>query len=351
MQSRSYFPQRHTGEQFLLYLLMALCGTCWVSCTSQSTTPISETPLLQIPQGFPQPVFPADNAFTAERFALGKRLFYDPILSRDSSISCASCHQQALAFSDGLPIAKGIENRIGMRNAPTLVNVVYHPYYLSEGGVPSLEMQSQVPIEEHNEFDYNIVLVAERMKRDSSYVKQSRVAYSREPDAFVITRAIACFERALISGNSPYDQYALQGKTNALNAAELRGKDLFFSQRLACSSCHSGFNFTDYDFKNNGLYEVYQDPGRYRLTHKDSDSALFKTPSLRNIALTAPYMHDGSFPTVEAVIEHYNSGGKAHPHKSPLIKPLNLSNQEKQDLVAFLRALTDRSFLDNPNFR
>ena len=277
-------------------------------------------------------------------------LFFDPVLSRDSSISCASCHLPRYAFSDTLTFSPGVDHAPGLRNAPTLANVAYHPYFTREGGVPTLEMQILVPIQEHNEFDFNILLIADRLQRDSIYQKLSWEAYDRAPDHFVITRAIACFERSLLSGNSRYDQYYSQGKSDALSAAELRGMELFFSEKTNCSGCHGGFNFTNYAFENNGLYEEYADPGRFRLTGLEEDRALFKVPSLRNIALTGPYMHDGSLTSLEAIIEHYNSGGKDHPHKKPLIQPLHLSTQERSDLVAFLHSLTDTRFVNNPNY-
>src|SRR5688500_3776386 len=161
--------------------------------------------LMNVPQGFPESVFPVDNELTSERWALGKRLFYDPILSADGSISCASCHDQNLAFTDNKKFSEGVEGRLGNRNAPTLANVAYHPYYTREGGVPTLEMQILVPVQEHAEFDFNMLSIADRLKEDTSYVAASWAAYGKEPDAFVITRAISCFERTLLSGNSRYD--------------------------------------------------------------------------------------------------------------------------------------------------
>ena len=176
--------------------------------------------------------------------------------------------RQGLAFSDHTPVSFGVEDRLGTRNAPSLANVAYQPYFLREGGVPTLEMQVLVPIQEHNEFDFNIVLLAERLNDDTSYVKMAMNAYNRAPDAFVITRAIACFERSLLSGNSPYDQYIKNNNTNAMTDAQIRGMNLFFSDRTNCSTCHSGFNFTNYAFENNGLYIQYADIGRMRLTLK-----------------------------------------------------------------------------------
>ena len=293
---------------------------------------------------------PEDNQFTEARWKLGKKLFFDPVMSSDLSVSCASCHKPELAFTDGKRVSEGVALRPGTRNAPSLANVAFLPYYTREGGVPTLEMQILVPIQEHAEFDFNILLVADRLKQDSAYVQESWIAYGREPDPYVITRAIACFERTLISGESRYDEY-LRGNRFALNEKELRGMRLFFSDRLACSECHGGFNFTDYGFQNNGLYEQYEDPGRLRLTNKESDRALFKVPSLRNVAITAPYMHDGSVNNLESVVAHYNEGGKGHVHQSSLVHPLNLTASEQGALVAFLETLTDEAFLSNPNFR
>jgi cytochrome c peroxidase len=306
---------------------------------------------MQLPEGFPEMEVPADNPYTPARWALGKKLFYDPVMSVDSSLSCGSCHKPHLAFADEVAFSDGVKGRAGTRNVPSLANIGYHPYFTREGGVPTLEMQVLVPIQEHNEFDFNIIYLAERLQRDSMYVAMSREAYGREPDPYVITRALACFERSLISGNSRYDRFAFQGEEKALSAREKAGMELFFGESLGCASCHGGFDFTNYAFENNGLYEEYPDLGRFRLTGDPRDSARFKVPSLRNVALTAPYMHDGSMESLEAVINHYASGGKAHPQKSPLIQPFQLSEKEKRQLIAFLHSLTDESFLTNPAFQ
>lgn len=298
------------------------------------------------PTGFPEIPVPDDNKFSEARWLLGRKLFYDPIMSVDSSISCSSCHLAQYAFSDTVALSLGAAKAPGTRNAPTLTNVAYHPYFTRDGGVPTLEMQILVPIQEHNEFNFNIVLIAERMQQDSSYAKMSREAYEREPDHFVITRALGCFERTMISGNSRYDQHFLQGK-KVLSDEEIRGKELFFSERVGCNNCHSGFNFTNYSFENNGLYIAYADSGRIRFTNKEADRALFKVPTLRNVALTAPFMHDGSISSLEAVVDHYSSGGVGHKHKSEHIKPLELKEDEKQSLVAFLNTLTDEEFINN----
>jgi cytochrome c peroxidase len=176
-------------------------------------------------------------------------------------------------------------------------------------------------------------------------------AFGREPDFYVIPRAISTFERSLLSGNSPYDAFNQKGDGDALSEAAKRGMQLFFSNRTACGNCHNGFNFTNYAFENNGLYEDYPDPGRFRLTGKESDRARFKVPTLRNIAVTAPYMHDGSIATLEEVLGHYDSGGAAHPNKSAWIRPIGLSPSEKSDIIAFLHSLTDQAFIQNEKFR
>jgi cytochrome c peroxidase len=305
----------------------------------------------RLPEGFPEVLHPDDNQPTDARWRLGKKLFFDPIMSDDGTISCASCHAPEKAFSDDVPLSLGVKGLAGTQNAPSLTNVAYNPYFTRAGGVPTLEMQILVPIQEHNEFGSNIIEIAERMSTDSSYVRMSREAYDREPDAFVITRALACFERSLISGNSRYDHYEFQGNESALNSLELEGKELFFSDRAQCSSCHSGFNFTDYSFQNNGLYEQYADSGRFRFTGVDAERDLFKVPSLRNSGYTAPYMHDGSIKTLEEVIEHYSKGMVEHKHRAVQLKPFHFTKREKKSLLAFLKTLDDHSFISDERFQ
>lgn len=324
-----------------------------LSCekSAEELTPAPIFPALgEIPKGFPAMPVPADNAFTQSRWELGKKLFFDPVLSVDGTKSCASCHLPAKAFSDETAVSFGVEERPGRRNTPSLANIGYHPYFTREGGVPTLEMQVLVPLQEEHEFDFNIVLAAERLQADRDYVRRSLAAYDRAPDAFVITRALACFERSLVSGSSAYDRYIIGEDASALSAAARRGMQLFFSAETACADCHAGFNFTDYSFANNGLYLAYADAGRRQLTGEETDEALFKTPSLRNVALTAPYMHDGSVQTLEEVVTHYNSGGQNHPNRSEKIRPLHLTDTEQADLAAFLRSLTDEGFVSNPLF-
>ncbi|MBT8231276.1 MAG: c-type cytochrome [Saprospiraceae bacterium] len=322
-----------------------------ISCEKEVKPIPKSFGLFEMPNGFDVVEHPTDNQYTKARWDLGKKLFFDPIMSLDSTISCSSCHKPELAFSDDVAFSKGVDGAIGMRNAPSLANVSYHPYFTREGGVPTLEMQILVPIQEHNEFNFNIVLLAERLSQNSEYVELTHDAYNRSPDPFTITRSLSCFERSLISGYSKYDQYINYGNLDVLNDSEIRGMNLFFSDKTNCVSCHGGFNFTNYEFANNGLYESYPDKGRFRLTGLNSDLAMFKIPSLRNVELTSPYMHDGSFKTLKEVILHYNEGGKSNTQKSNLIQPLNLSSEEIDDLVSFLKSLTDQTFINNPIFK
>lgn len=333
--------------EFIFLLLI------FFACTKEDVPAIEDAKekILQIPEGFPDMPFPEDNKFTEARWRLGKKLFYDPILSIDGMLSCSSCHKAQLAFADNRAFSPGVMNRPGVRNAPSLANIGYHPYFLREGSVPTLEMQVLVPVQEENEFAHSMPEIAKLLENNEDYVKLSYEAYDRKPNPYVVTRALATFQRSLISGNSAYDKYYYQGRKSALSASAKRGMELFFSDRTNCGSCHGGFNFTDYSFQNNGLDTVYNDPGRRRLTGKIEDEATFKVPSLRNVELTAPYMHDGRFQTLEEVLHHYNSGGRAHPNKSNAIKPLALNSEEINDLVEFLKSLTDIEFVKNPVFR
>ncbi|NVK04314.1 MAG: c-type cytochrome [Flavobacteriia bacterium] len=319
-----------------------------MSCEVEDVEPSPSS--LIVPDHFPAMSFPSDNSFSESRWELGKKLFFDPALSRDSSISCGSCHKADFALADDVAISPGVEGRLGSRNSPSLFNVGYLPYLMREGGVPTLEMQVLVPIQEHAEMDFNIVDAAIRIANNTEYSALSTRAYNRSMDAFVITRALATYQRTMISGNSAYDDY-LNGNTQALSPSQKRGMDLFFSSQTNCSSCHSGLLLSDHSFANNGLYEVYSDAGRMRLTNDSADFSLFRVPSLRNVEYTAPYMHDGSIATLEDVVAHYNSGGSNNPQKSSLIHPLQLSQSEMEDLVNFLKSLSDPSVLTDERFK
>lgn len=281
--------------------------------------------------------------------ALGKRLFYEKLMSRDSSLSCGSCHKQELAFTDGLPQSKGFKGQIVARNSPTLTNVKDQKFLLRDGVNPSLEAQVLVPIQEHDEFDFHILLIAERLKKDSTYVAMSKNAFGRLPDPYVITHSIAAFERTFVSKNAPYDWF-VGGDSSAFNQITKRGYDLFFNE-LYCGKCHNGPNLTNQSFTNNGLYKTYADSGRMRLTEKENDRAVFKVPTLRNVGVTFPYMHNGSLKSLDEVIEHYKQGGHGHKNQSSLIVPFELNEEDKKCLIAFLNSLTDSDFINNPAYR
>ena len=296
-----------------------------------------------IPSGFPDIIVPEDNPLSDAKIELGKKLFFEKLLSRDSSISCATCHNPKYAFTDGLVKAKGIKDREVTRNTPTLTNMAYNTSFLRDGVNPSLEAQVIVPIHEKNEFDFHILLAAERLKKKKEYVDLSLAAFGEVPNPKVISNAIASFERTLISGNSRYDQFTFQKDSSALSNSELRGMHLF--NKHNCVSCHSGFNFTNGEVVNNGLYQNYEDIGKMRVTLDPKDKGAFKVPTLRNVALTAPYMHDGSLNSLESVIDHYIKGGFDNPNKDNRIKELSLSENEQQDLGSFLKCLSDSSFI------
>lgn len=307
---------------------------------------------LVIPKGFPQPYVPEDNQLTYARVELGRKLFYDPMLSEDSSISCASCHLPEMAFTDGEVLSEGVYGRLTERNTPTVANIAYHTSFFWDGGNHSLELQVIGPLESEKEMNLSAQEAVERLKNHPEYPQLFKEAYKlTEPSIYGLTRAIAAFERTLISGNSPYDKYTYQGQTSALTQNEISGMNLFFSPALKCAECHTGFNFSNYDFENNGIHLNYLDSGRARITLSSADAGKFKVPSLRNVELTAPYMHDGSFATLSDVIDHYAQGGKGHPNQSSKISGFTITAQEKEDLISFLKALTDHEFLNNSNFK
>jgi len=309
---------------------------------------VDETFTVIVPDHFPPLPVPADNPLTEARVELGRRLFFDTRMSRNNTISCATCHLQSAAFTDNLAVSVGMDGLLTERNAPSLGNVAYQPRLFAEGGVPNLEIQVLAPIAAENEFDHDVVSIEADLQLDDVLNELSLRAFNRPIDIFTITRSLASFQRTMITGNSRYDQY-LTGQVE-LNESELRGLELFFSDELNCSTCHNGHNFTDGDYHNIGLEEVYADEGRFRITSDENDKGKFKTPSLRNIEKTAPYMHNGSIETLEQVIEHFNTGGLGHQNQSPLVESLSLTDQDKLDLISFLNSLTDESFLNNPEF-
>ena len=335
------------GRAGIAVVSLLVLASCHKDVGEEEVSVSGNTPFaLQLPPGFPVPVTPADNPLTTASVQLGKALFFDPRLSRDGSISCASCHLPALAFSDPARVSSGFQGRTGFRNSPTLANLAYHSAFFRDGGVPTLEQQVIAPIHDAVEMDHDINLVAAVLRDMEPYKQLSKQAYGRALDAWVITRSIANYERTLISGWSRYDRY-VQGEANALTEQELRGLQLFTSAELNCTSCHSGFDLSDHAFHNVGQYLDYgTDPGRERITLQPGDVGKFKTPTLRNVALTAPYMHDGRMPSLKHVIDHFASGGLPHTNLDPEMRTFTLSDADKADLIAFLESLTDERPLD-----
>ncbi len=300
---------------------------------------------LHLPPGFAMPAMPAENPLTEASVQLGKALFFDARLSRTGALSCAGCHFEANAFSDTLAKSIGVNGLPGMRNAPTLANVAYHNSFFRDGGIPTLERQVIAPVHDDLEMDHDLTVVSSDLRDVEPYQTLSMQAYGKPLDPYVITRSIANYERTLISGWSRYDRY-MQGDGAALSDAEVRGLQLFNSAGLNCTACHVGFDLSDHDFHNVGQYMAYADSGRARITLLPEDRGKFKTPTLRNIALTGPYMHDGSMVTLEEVIGHFASGGLPHVNRDPQLQSFALNLQERSDLIAFLSALTDERSLD-----
>jgi cytochrome c peroxidase len=339
-----------------------------------------------LPQGFPVPRVPADNPMNTAKVELGRFLFYDTRMSVTGRFSCASCHEQSKAFTDGKAQGVGATGQVHPRGSMALTNVAYSPVLTwANPNVRSLETQALVPMFGEEPVELGLAgkereLVA-RYKADQEFVRRFREAFSEDTDPVSltnITRALAAFERTLISGRSPYDAYRFGLDPKAITDEAKRGEALFFSERLECFHCHGGFNFTqtvDYasrvepeiEFHNTGLYNVgghgdYPAPntGVHAVSGRREDMGRFKAPTLRNIAVTAPYMHDGSIATLEEAIDHYQSGGRAirsgpfagdgsqNPLKSGFVKSFTLDAAERASLIAFLESLTDRSYLENP---
>lgn len=319
---------------------------------------------LEIPDYMGEPIIPADNPLTRDGVALGRMLFYDPIVSSDSSMSCASCHAPALAFTDGTAFSVGVEGRQTSRSSMPLFNLAYNPNgFFWDGRSPSMEDQALHPIMDEVELNEDWDNVVRKFRQHPDYPRLFRRAFGIERKSEITkelaVRAIAQFERILISSNSRFDQVVNRNE-GWFTDSEQRGKDLFYVELNAldhpgCSHCHGGVNFTDFSFRNNGIDSVatlndFPDKGLGAVTGRVYDNGRFKVPSLRNVALTAPYMHDGRFETLEEVLDHYRTGGHGMENEDPNIIPFTLSESQKQDMIAFLRTLTDTTFVRNPEF-
>ncbi|MGE3976704.1 MAG: cytochrome-c peroxidase [Nitrospira sp.] len=298
---------------------------------------------LKIPFGLEETavVIPADNPLTKEKVELGRLLFFDKRLSADNTIACANCHLAKFAFTDGKPVATGIRGRKGGRSAPVSFNRVYSTLNFWDGRASTLEDQSIGPFinpVEHG-FANHDEMVA-KMKKIPGYRKLFQEVFGREIMIEDVGRAIASFQRTVLSGNSPADRFDQGGETGAIPEAAQRGL-ILFRDKARCTKCHSGFNFSDEKFHNLGIGwdDNKVDLGRYMVTQNPEELGAFKTPTLREIARSAPYMHDGRFKTLQEVVDFYNKGGVKNPHQDNLIIPLELTDQEKHDLVEFLHTL------------
>lgn len=300
-----------------------------------------------VPRGIHEPLnAPAANLLTPAKVALGRRLFSSTTLSRTSDVSCATCHDPARAFSDARTIAVGVSGRTGTRHSPALINRGFGETFFWDGRASSLEAQVVMPIADPNEMDFSVAGAVTRLQRDPAYVKDFAAAFGQPVNARDLGYALASFVRSIVSGDSRVDRY-LDGDDRALSATEMRGLRVFRGAGL-CTTCHKGGNFTDEAFHNTGVAWV-EDPsaaggrladrGRAAVTSRPADEGAFRTPTLREISRTAPYMHNGSLPTLEAVVDFYEMGGRANPNLDPDLMPLRLANADKAALVAFLKAL------------
>lgn len=305
-----------------------------------------------IPPGFPKPdvdIF-AQNPLTEGGFQLGRKLFYDGILSKDGSFSCASCHQQYAAFcTSDHNLSHGVNNSFTTRNSPALFNIAWMKELHWDGGINHIEVQPLAPITSINEMAANIDSIMVRLKKDSNYVRMFKKAFgSNLINSQRMLKALAQFTGSLVSYNSKYDR--VQRGIDTFESYELNGYNIF---KAKCAACHTEPLFTDNSFRNNGLpmNNFLCDIGRMKITNDSQDSLKFKVPSLRNIARTQPYMHDGRFSSLDQVIEHYRSGIQMSTTLDPLLKDkIVMTDLEKRDLKYFLWTLTDTSFLKNPRF-
>ena len=282
---------------------------------------------------------------------LGEKLFFDPILSRDSSVSCASCHRPEHAFADLTPTSKGVFNRMGGRNTPSCMNMTNRNLFFWDGRAETLEQQALGPIENPVEMDLPITIAVKRLMNNAYYYQSFVNVYGKKPSKELLAQAISNFERTLETSNTPFDRYIQETDTNGLSASAKRGL-VIFNDKANCFDCHFGVDFTGNDqFRNIGLYngKDLNDKGRYDVTQKESDLGKFKVPGLRNIAMTGPYMHNGMHKTLREVIDFYNEPDKFISNSinrdTLMNKPLGLSEEEKKDLENFLLSLTDDRFV------
>ena len=322
---------------------------------------------LEVPDYMPRPILDEENPLTVEGIALGRRLFYDKIMGRDSSFACADCHQQDKAFTDGRAIAVGVGGAEGRRSAMSIVNLAFNPNGFNwHGSEVKLWEQAIHPVEDMLEMDEDWERVLGRLRRHEDYPRRFRAAFgvdntdqiSRE----MAVKAIAQFERTIISADSHFDRYFYKNTEFPTEEEQFGADSLFFVENVpvgalhpGCGHCHNRPSFGDNKFKNNGLDDVaslddFTDKGRGEVTGNRFDNGKFRAPTLRNIALTAPYMHDGRFATLEEVLEHYAAGGHGVENEDPNITGFSMSEREKAALLAFLRGLTDETLLTDERY-
>jgi cytochrome c peroxidase len=293
--------------------------------------------------------FQANTPLPADEIALGKKLFFDPILSADQSVSCASCHKPEFAFADNQAFSKGTNGGQTARNTPSVMNISSRPYLFWDGRAPSLEAQVLHPIANPAEMGMGLEKMVTRLRKNKFYRAAFKKLYGQKPSAELLGKAIAAFERTLETGGAPIDLF-IGGDSSAISISAMRGRDLFLD-KAHCFDCHFTPDFTADEFKNIGLFNGFdlRDSGRFYVTRKAEDIGKFKVPGLRNVALTAPYMHNGMFRTLEEVIDYYNNPNAFVPaaigRDDVLSKPLGLDAQEKADLVEFLKTLTSQTLV------
>ena len=325
------------------------CAVVLAACDPDKPEPLPEVSF-ETPSNFPPPVYDlAANPVTPAGFALGRDLFYDGLLSRDGSISCGFCHQQTAGFTQhGHDLSHGIDDRLTMRNALPIQNLAWEREFFWDGGVFHLDLFAIQPIENENEMGEQMPNVLEKLRRHATYPAMFTAAFGTPEittDRFL--KALSQFQLMCISSNSKYDKY-VRNEGATLNAAELAGLQTF---RQKCASCHEGELFTDHNYRNNGLPVANpDDTGRHRITLNDEHRYQFKVPSLRNVEVTRPYMHDGRFRNLEAVLDFYASGVADSPTLDPVLKAegrrgIELTATEKSNIIAFLHTLTDHDFL------
>ena len=291
---------------------------------------------------------PNNDIKTSE--ALGEKLFSDPILSKDKTISCSSCHIPAFAFADTVAFSKGVAGKIGKRNAPSCMNLSDRDHFFYDGRAGTLEEQVRFPIEDNHEMNIPVSEVVKRLKEDRNYNHYFQIIFKSPPTEQLLKKCIADFERTLETSHTKFDKF-MQSDTSIFSASEKRGRELFMGTKAKCFDCHFSPDFTGDEFKNIGLYDglTFTDKGRYDITKDSNDLGKFKVPGLRNVAITKPYMHNGMFNSIKEVIDYYENPYKIVKQPinmdTTLLQPILFTVQEKIDLENFLNTLTDRRFL------